>query len=219
MSDIYELNEKLSVNLETHITETHFTMNIVLASSSAYRKKLLSPLIPSLTCVAPDIDESIKTGESAENYVSRLALKKASTVAKQQQNTLVIGSDQCAVLKGKIISKPGNHDKAIAQLKASSGKCVTFYTGLCVINTKTNSQQVSCETFQVTFRKLSEKQIIAYLDKEQPYNCAGSFKAEGLGITLFEKMQGDDPYTLIGLPLIKLTSMLQAEGYDLLTST
>lgn len=219
MSDIYELNEKLSVNLETHITETHFTMNIVLASSSAYRKKLLSPLIPSLTCVAPDIDESIKTGESAENYVSRLALKKASTVAKQQQNTLVIGSDQCAVLKGKIISKPGNHDKAIAQLKASSGKCVTFYTGLCVINTKTNSQQVSCETFQVTFRKLSEKQIIAYLDKDQPYDCAGSFKAEGLGITLFEKMQGDDPNTLIGLPLIKLTSMLQAEGYDLLTST
>ncbi|MBT8124375.1 MAG: septum formation inhibitor Maf [Gammaproteobacteria bacterium] len=192
-------------------------MNIVLASSSAYRKQLLSPLIPSLTCVTPSVDESIKTGESAENYVSRLALEKATTVAKKQKNALVIGSDQCAVLKDKIISKPGNHEKALAQLKASSGKCVTFYTGLCVINTKTNSQQVSCEAFQVTFRKLGEKQIIAYLAKDQPYDCAGSFKAEGLGVTLFEKMQGDDYNTLIGLPLIKLTSMLQAEGFDPLT--
>jgi septum formation protein len=193
-------------------------MNIVLASSSTYRKQLLTPLIPSLTCVAPDIDESVNAGESAENYVSRLAQKKAAVVAKDQVNALVIGSDQCAVLKGKIISKPGYHENAIAQLKASSGKTITFYTGLCVINSKTNSQQVSCETFQVTFRKLNEKQIIAYLDKDLPYDCAGSFKAEGLGITLFEKMQGDDYNTLIGLPLIKLTSMLQAEGYDLITS-
>ena len=141
-------------------------MNIVLASSSSYRKKLLEPLIPSLTCVAPYIDESVKTGESPENYVSRLALEKAKAVAVQQSNALIIGSDQCAVLKGKIISKPGNHENAIAQLKACSGKCITFYTGLCVINSKTNAQHISCETFQVTFRKLSEKQIISYLDKD-----------------------------------------------------
>jgi MAF protein len=192
-------------------------MNIVLASGSEYRKKLLAPLLPSLTCVAPNIDESVQKGESAENYVSRLAQEKAKAVASQQSNALVIGSDQCAVLKGNIISKPGNHENAIAQLKASSGKTVTFYTGLCVINTKSNSQHVSCETYQVTFRKLSEKQIIAYLDKDQPYDCAGSFKVESLGITLFEKMQGDDYNTLIGLPLIKLTSMLQAEGFDVLT--
>jgi len=191
-------------------------MNIVLASSSEYRQKMLRPLIPDLICCAPEIDESIHSGESAENYVSRLACEKASAIAAQQNNALVIGSDQCAVLKGKIISKPGNHENAIAQLKASSGKRVTFYTGLCVVNTKTKSQQVSCETFQVCFRKLSEKQIIAYLDKDQPYDCAGSFKAEGLGITLFEKMQGDDYNTLIGLPLIKLTTMLQNESYDLL---
>ncbi|MGH1537241.1 MAG: Maf family protein [Gammaproteobacteria bacterium] len=190
-------------------------MNIVLASSSEYRKKLLSPLIPDITCSPPEIDESIKTGESAENYVSRLAVEKARAVASQLKNALVIGSDQCAVLKGKIISKPGNHENAIAQLKASSGKRITFFTGLCVINTKTNSQQISCETFQVTFRKLSEKQIITYLDKDQPYDCAGSFKAESLGITLFEKMQGDDPNTLIGLPLIKLTTMLNNEGVAL----
>jgi len=148
-------------------------MNIVLASSSSYRKQLLTPIIPCLTCVAPNIDESINDGETAENYVSRLSLGKAKAVAKDQNNALVIGSDQCAVLKGKIISKPGNHEDAIAQLKASSGKTVTFYTGLCVINTKTNSQQLSCETFQVTFRNLSEKKIIAYLDKDQPYDCAG----------------------------------------------
>ena len=193
-------------------------MNIVLASSSTYRRKLLEPLIPSLTCIAPDIDESVNAGELPESYASRLAQEKAKAVASQQTNALIIGSDQCAVVKGKIISKPGNHETAIAQLKASSGKTVTFYTGLCVINTKTKAQHVSCETFQVTFRKLYEKQIIAYLDKDQPYDCAGSFKAEGLGITLFEKMQGDDHNTLIGLPLIKLTSMLQAEGYDPITS-
>ena len=193
-------------------------MKIVLASSSTYRKKLLEPLLPSLTCVAPNIDESVQKGESAENYVSRLAQEKAKVVALQQTNALVIGSDQCAVLKGNIISKPGNHENAIAQLKASSGKTITFYTGLCVINTHSHSQQVSCETFQVTFRKLSEKQIIAYLDKDQPYDCAGSFKVESLGITLFEKMQGDDYNTLIGLPLITLTSMLKTEGFDLLTN-
>jgi MAF protein len=168
--------------------------------------------------VAPNIDESVQEGESAENYVTRLAQEKAKAVASQQSNALVIGSDQCAVLKGNIISKPGNHENAIAQLKASSGKTITFYTGLCVINTKSNSQHISCETYQVTFRKLSEKQIIAYLDKDQPYDCAGSFKVESLGITLFEKMQGDDYNTLIGLPLITLTSMLKTEGFDLLTN-
>ena len=192
--------------------------NIVLASSSAYRKKILEPLLPKLICVAPNIDESVQNDETPEHYVSRLAEEKAKVVAAQQPNALVIGSDQCAVLKGNIISKPGNHENAIAQLKASSGKTITFYTGLCVINTHSHSQQISCETFQVTFRKLSEKQIIAYLDKDQPYDCAGSFKAEGLGITLFEKMQGTDYNTLIGLPLIALTTMLKAEGFDVLTN-
>ena len=192
--------------------------NIVLASSSAYRKKLLEPLLPKLICVAPNIDESVQNDETPEHYVSRLGEEKAKVVAAQQPNALVIGSDQCAVLKGNIISKPGNHENAIAQLKASSGKTITFYTGLCVINTHSHSQQISCETFQVTFRKLSEKQIIAYLDKDQPYDCAGSFKVESLGITLFEKMQGTDYNTLIGLPLIALTTMLKAEGFDVLTN-
>ncbi len=190
-------------------------MNIILASSSDYKRRLLKPLIPSVTCISPEINESIRAGESAKNYVTRLAKEKAKIVAKDVKNALIIGSDQCAVLKGNIISKPGNHESAIQQLKASSGKRVTFYTGLCLLNTKTNSQRASCETYQVTFRKLSEKQIINYLDKDQPYDCAGSFKAEGLGITLFEKMQGDDPNTLIGLPLIKLTTMLKIEGVEI----
>jgi MAF protein len=193
-------------------------MNIILASSSRYRIKLLSPLIPELECIAPDIDESIKTDETATDYVSRLALEKALVVANTQNHALVVGSDQCAVLDGEIITKPNNHAKAFDQLTASCGKTVVFYTGVSVVNTDTHSQQVSCETFQVHFRTLSEQQIKFYLEKDKPYDCAGSFKAEGLGIALFEKMQGDDPNTLVGLPLIKLTSMLQAEGFDLLSN-
>ena len=192
-------------------------MNIILASSSAYRKKLLTQLISSVTCIAPDIDEAQLPNESASNYVSRLAQEKAQAVIQTlDKDALVIGSDQCTVLNNKIITKPNSHDAAFQQLKASSGKTVIFYTGLCVINTKTISTQLSCETFQVTFRKLADKEIKVYLEKDQPYDCAGSFKAEGLGITLFEKMQGDDPNTLIGLPLIKLTSMLKKEGFSIL---
>ena len=193
-------------------------MKIVLASSSNYRKKLLLPLIPDLICMSPNIDESFKTGESATKYVKRLAYEKAAAIATEQNHALIIGSDQCAVFDNKIISKPGNYENATTQLLASSGKNVTFYTGLCLINTDTNSLQVVCETFEVQFRKLTSLQIKSYLKKDQPYNCAGSFKAESLGISLFEKMQGDDPNTLIGLPLIKLTSMLKAENYDVIIS-
>ena len=190
-------------------------MNIILASSSEYRRHLLTPLIPSVQCISPNIDESILPEESARDYVSRLSLQKAQAIAqtidKNQKKALVIGSDQCAVLNNKIITKPNNAENAFQQLRASSGKTVTFYTGLSVINTETESTQISCETYEVTFRNLSDAQIKTYLEKDQPYDCAGSFKAEGLGITLFEKMHGDDPNTLIGLPLIKLTSILMAE--------
>ncbi len=196
-------------------------MNIILASGSAYRKNLLKKLITEFECIAPNIDESIHSNEPAANYVKRLALEKAlavsDVISDKQRPALIIGSDQCAVLNNEIISKPGSPEAAFLQLQTSSGKTVTFYTGLCVANTKTNFQQVSYETYQVTFRNLDDRQINTYLEKEQPYDCAGSFKAEGLGIALFEKMQGDDPNTLIGLPLIKLSSMLHSEGYDVLT--
>ncbi|MEM7400808.1 MAG: nucleoside triphosphate pyrophosphatase [Pseudomonadota bacterium] len=193
-------------------------MKIILASSSEYRKRLLAPLISSVICISPKIDESILPDETAKDYVSRLALEKAETIANDQNNALVIGSDQCAVLNKRIITKPNTPENAFQQLKASSGNTVTFYTGLSVINTKTNSKQISCEHYRVTFRKLSDKQIKAYLEKDQPYDCAGSFKAEGLGITLFEKLHGDDPNTLIGLPLIKLTTLLMKEGFDVLSA-
>ena len=193
---------------------------IILASSSEYRKKLLQSLISSFECISPDIDESLQMNESAQEYVSRLALEKAQTVANSieaNSPTLIIGSDQCAVLNNEIITKPHTHEAAVKQLKASSGNTVVFYTGVCIVNFKSKSHQTICETFQVTFRKLTDRQINSYLKKDKPYDCAGSFKAEGLGITLFEKMQGDDPSALIGLPLIKLTSMLQTEGYDPIT--
>ncbi len=193
-------------------------MKLILASSSEYRKQLLTPLIPSVKCISPMIDESILSDETAKDYVSRLALEKAETIAKNHNNALVIGSDQCAELNNCIVTKPNTPENAFQQLKASSGNTVTFYTGLCVINTKTKSTQISCELYEVTFRKLSDEQIKTYLEKDQPYDCAGSFKAEGLGITLFKKMHGDDPSTLIGLPMIKLTTMLLNEGFNVLSA-
>lgn len=195
-----------------------FNMNIILASSSPYRKKLLTPLIPSLKCIAPHIDESIKEKESASEYVSRLSVEKAKSIAHQNEHkALIIGSDQCAELEGKIVTKPKNPEDAYDHLSASSGKCVKFYTGLCLFNSTKNTYQLTCETYEVKFRHLSKEQIRAYLHKDQPYDCAGSFKLEGLGITLFESMQGNDPNILIGLPLIKLISMLNQEGINLLT--
>ena len=196
-------------------------MNIILASSSTYRKNLLERLIKNFQCISPEIDESIQSNESATEYVTRLAMQKANAVSRslhaEQAPTLVIGSDQCAVLNNQIITKPSSPEMAFQQLQASSGNTVTFYTGICVINTKTKTQQIDYETFQVEFRNLTAQQIKAYLEKDQPYDCAGSFKAEGLGISLFNKMLGDDYNTLIGLPLIKLTSMLNKEGFDVLT--
>ena len=192
-------------------------MKIILASSSPYRKKLLAPLIPALNCVAPQVDESIKPKESATEYVSRLSLEKAKAVAQNRSNALVIGSDQCAELEGKIITKPNNQEEAYKQLSQASGKYVNFFTGLCLFSSISNSHQLSCETYQVKFRKLSKEQIYAYLQKDEPYDCAVSFKSEGLGIALFESMQGNDPNTLIGLPLIKLVTMLKNAGVDLLT--
>ena len=142
----------------------------------------------------------------------RLSLQKAQAVAKKCPNALVIGSDQVACIDNTILGKPGDREGAIEQLKAASGRRVNFYTGLSLLNTATGRQQTLCEPFTVYFRRLQQDQIERYLDAEQPYNCAGSFKSEGLGISLFERLQGDDPNTLIGLPLIRLVEMLNAEG-------
>lgn len=185
---------------------------LVLGSTSPFRKEILTKLgIPFLTA-SPDIDESPVAEETPEELVKRLSREKAKAVAREFPEHLIIGSDQVAVLEDVILGKPGNLENAQKQLKAASGKTVTFYTGLCLLNSRTGNYQLDVVPFKVVFRQLSDDQINRYLEKEKPFNCAGSFKSEGLGISLFEKLQGDDPNTLIGLPLIRLIQMLGNEG-------
>ena len=189
---------------------------LVLGSSSPFRAELLLKLgLPFITA-SPNIDERPIYDETAEQLVLRLSEKKAQTIAIRHPNTLIISSDQVAVLKDHILGNPNNHEHAVKQLTASSGKTVRILTGLSVYNSLTLNMQSIVEEFQVNFRSLSTEQIEFYLHKEQPYHSAGSFKAEGLGISLFSKLIGDDPNSLIGLPLIKLIELLAGEGIDVL---
>jgi len=185
---------------------------IILASTSPFRKEVLSRLGLPFESVAPNFDETALPDEQPEALVTRLAEGKAASVAGQLAEGLIIGSDQVAVLDNTILGKPGDHNNAVRQLESASGKSVVFYTGLCVINASTGNTQTCCETCTVTFRNLTPAMIESYLRADKPYNCAGSFKSEGLGITLFSKLEGTDPNTLIGLPLIKLIAMLENEG-------
>ncbi|WP_417347727.1 Maf family protein [Ferrimonas sp.] len=189
---------------------------LILGSTSPFRREILEKLNLPFSCEKPEVDETPLDNETAYQLVMRLAEAKARAAGTQHKDAWVIGSDQVAVIDDEILGKPGNHDKAIEQLTAASGKKVTFYTSLCLLNTDTGESQVDVETFKVYFRTLNHKQIDAYLKAEQPYNCAGSFKSEGLGIALFDRLSGRDPNTLMGLPLIRLTEMLQAEGFDVL---
>lgn len=187
-------------------------MQLVLASTSPFRKSVLDKLGLPFDCHAPEVDETPQPGETPAQLVERLSIAKAQAVAAHFQQGLVIGSDQVAVINDEIIGKPGNHENAVAQLKHASGKTVTFLTGLALVNAESGAIQAEVVPFKVVFRQLSQPQIINYLNAEQPYNCAGSFKSEGLGIALFERLEGDDPNTLIGLPLIRLIRMLEKEG-------
>ncbi len=187
-------------------------MQLILGSTSPFRKELLNKLGLNFTTDAPDIDESMHIDELPEGFVQRLAQEKAQAVAERHPDALIIGSDQVACIDNSILGKPGNRERAIEQLTRASGKRVSFYTGLCLLNSGSGKSQVVCEPFHVYFRELSQTQIERYLDAEQPYNCAGSFKSEGLGISLFERLEGDDPNALIGLPLIRLIAMLEHEG-------
>ena len=187
-------------------------MQLVLASTSPFRKSVLDKLGLPFDCHAPEVDETPQPGETPTQLVERLSIAKAQAVAAHFQQGLVIGSDQVAVINDEIIGKPGNHENAVAQLKRASGKTVTFLTGLALVNAESGAIQAEVVPFKVVFRQLSQPQIINYLNAEQPYNCAGSFKSEGLGIALFERLEGDDPNTLIGLPLIRLIRMLEKEG-------
>ena len=185
---------------------------LLLASSSAYRRELLTRLQLPFTCSSPDIDESHRSGESAIELVKRLAEEKARALADSHTAHLIIGSDQAAVLGERIIGKPHTFEKAREQLLAASGASVTFLTGLALLNSQTGRCQVDCVPFTVHMRTLDAPHIERYLRAEQPYNCAGSFKAEGLGVSLFRSTEGPDATSLIGLPLIRLIDMLLTEG-------
>ncbi len=188
---------------------------LVLASTSPFRKQLLEKLSVPFTCFAPDCDETPLDNEKPLDLVMRLAAEKATSCATEKAS-LVIGSDQVCVINDEIVGKPLNRENAIKQLMAQSGKTITFYTGLAVHNTVTGQTEIGYDTFEVIFRDLTREQIERYVDREQPFYCAGSFKSEGLGICLFKKLIGKDPNTLVGLPLIDLIDMLQVQGLEVL---
>jgi len=191
-------------------------MKLVLASSSPFRKALLEKLQLDFQCDSPNIDETPGMNESIKDMVRRLAESKAQALAKSHPDSLIIGSDQSASLHGQVLHKPGNFESAFKQLKAASGQTITFYTGLCLLNTQTHEAETICEPYIVKFRSLCDSEIENYLNRDEPFNCAGSFKSEALGISLFESMQGDDPNTLIGLPLIQLCRMLKNQGMSVI---
>ncbi|MET1080115.1 MAG: nucleoside triphosphate pyrophosphatase [Pseudomonas sp.] len=188
---------------------------LVLASSSPYRRELLARLRLPFSWAAPELDETAEAGESALLLVQRLAEQKARALAARHGNHLIIGSDQVAVLDDRILGKPHDLPRAQAQLQAASGRSLTFLTGLALLNSASGRCQVDCVPFTVHFRPLDAVRIRRYLEAEQPFDCAGSFKAEGLGISLFRATEGTDSTSLIGLPLIRLVDMLLAEGIEI----
>lgn len=185
---------------------------LILASSSQYRRELLQKLQIPFNCVSPKIDEQSLPDEKPFQTASRLAQEKARKVAEEYPHALIIGCDQVATLDGIELGKPLNHKNATKQLQAMRGREVTFYSAICLLNAATNQMQVDVVPYQVKFRPLTDDEIDRYLTKDQPYQCAGSAKSEGLGIALIERMIGEDPNALVGLPLIKLISMLSKEN-------
>ncbi|WP_260960871.1 Maf family protein [Pseudomonas citri] len=188
---------------------------LLLASSSVYRRELLSRLRLPFVCSSPDIDESRHCAESPVELVKRLAREKALALADSHPAHLIIGSDQVAVLGERILGKPHTFENAREQLLAASGAKVTFLTGLALLNSQTGACQIDCVPFTVNMRTLDPERVERYLRAEQPYDCAGSFKAEGLGVSLFQSTEGPDATSLIGLPLIRLVDMLLAEGVQI----
>ncbi len=189
---------------------------IVLASSSPFRRELLDRLGIPFTTTHPEIDEQPLKDETPEATALRLSEAKARKAAIQHPDALIIGSDQIAYLEGVVFGKPGNHQNAVKQLQKMRGRTVNFFTGLCLLNSQTGKAHVRGIPTRVTFRQFSDDEIENYLRKEQPYNCAGSAKSEGLGIVLIAKMEGEDPSALIGLPLIALCDLFKIEKFNLI---
>lgn len=205
-----------------HLTGRHMTTRqqtapaIILASSSRYRRELLQRLQLDFDCRSPDIDENAGDGESPWDLVRRLAEAKAVAIAGGcDEPALVIGSDQVAILDDEILGKPGTAEAAVQQLQHMRGCRIDFLTGLCVLNTDSASRRLDVVPYSIKFRQYSDAEIRRYLAAEQPFDCAGSFRSEALGITLAESMSGSDPTALIGLPLIRLCEMLRLEGIEL----
>ena len=186
---------------------------LILASSSPYRKELLSRLRLPFRCESPHLDESPLPSESPEATCERLARAKAERIARSHPDALVIGSDQVAVLKGRPLGKPGNHENALRQLREASGQEAVFHTAVCLLNAATGHSQLERVPVTVRYRSFGEEEIGRYLAADQPYDCAGSGRIETLGITLVEWERSDDPTALVGLPLIALSRMLRAEGF------
>ncbi len=189
---------------------------LILASSSPARRELLNRLGLAYRCVSPDIDETPLLNEKPQELALRLAQSKVYAIGACYPDSLVIGSDQVAVLDNEIMGKPGSRANAVQQLQRASGKEMLFFTAVCLLNTKTSALQRELVPYSVIFRQLDEQKIDNYVRREEPYGCAGAFKSEGLGIALFTRMQGDDPTALIGLPLIALIQMLENEGATVL---
>ena len=187
-------------------------IHLVLASSSIYRKKQLQQLQLNFSVIAPFIDETPLANETPKQTALRLSIEKARSVGLQHSNTLVIGCDQVASFAGKPLGKPLSHENAVKQLRIMQGKEIIFHSGICLFNAVTGNIQSSVVDIQVKFRSLTDQQIENYLMREQPYDCAGSAKSEGLGVALLDYIRGDDPNALIGLPLIQLVTMLEKEG-------
>ena len=189
---------------------------LVLGSSSRYRRDLLSRLQLPFTVVAPQLDETALPGERPQEIALRLALAKARAVAASLPQAVVIGSDQVADLRGEALGKPGDHDKAVAQLRRMRGESVIFQTAVAVVCSDTGFEEVELVPVKVRFRRITDAEIEAYLRAEQPYDCAGSARSEGLGIALLEAIESDDPTALVGLPLIRTCRMIRAAGIKIL---
>lgn len=190
-------------------------MNLVLASTSVYRRELLQRFGLPFDVARPDIDETPQDGESPAATAERLAVEKARAVAARFPDALIIGSDQVAHMGELRFGKPGTVEKAVAQLRSMSGRTVVFHTALALLNTRSGRVQVDAVPTQVRFRALTDEEIVRYVERERPLDCAGSAKSEGLGITLLDALSGDDPNALVGLPLIALARMLRHEGVAL----
>lgn len=189
--------------------------SIILASTSKYRSELLKKLQLPFETASPDVNEAPQPGESPSGLASRLALAKSRAITPTSPNTLIIGSDQVASIQNRLLGKPGTMEQAIEQLTLSSGRCVEFHTAVSVTHAGSRESISRLETTRVHFRDLSHQQIVRYLEAEKPFDCAGSFKSEGLGIVLFRKIEGQDPNALIGLPLIALVEILTAWHFAL----